>query len=55
MKNFDKYAYDQFPLRVRFIKIKNIYSYLIVSRKFRNVYLSKDNRLLEEFLFNEDM
>jgi hypothetical protein len=55
MKSFDKYVSDQFPLRVGFIKIKNIYGYLIGSREFRNVYLSKNNRLLEKFSFNEDL
>ncbi len=55
IKNFDKYVSDQFTLKVGFIKVKNIYSYLIGSREFRNVYLSKYNRLLEKFSFNKNI
>ncbi|MGL4796869.1 MAG: hypothetical protein ACRC1Y_02470, partial [Paraclostridium sp.] len=49
MKDFDKYASDQFPLRVDFIKLKNMYSYAIGNREFRNIYINDDNRLFEKF------
>ncbi|MGL5752454.1 MAG: DHHW family protein [Paraclostridium sp.] len=55
MSDFDKYASDQFPLRVDFIKLKNIYSYIVGQREFREIYISEDNRLLEKFVFDKDI
>lgn len=55
MKAFDKYASDQFPFRLSFIKIKNAYNYLIGSREFRNVYIGKNNQLFEKFTFNKSI
>lgn len=55
MKNFDTYSSDQFPLRTNFIKIKNSYSYFIGNREFRNIYIGKNNRLMEKFVFNKDI
>lgn len=55
MRNFDEYASDQFPFRPDFIKIKNMSSYFIGSREFRNIYVGEDGRLLEKFIFNKDI
>lgn len=55
MNEFDKYTSDQFPLRSDFIKLKNSYSYLIGQREFRNIYISKNNKLLEKFVYNKDI
>ncbi len=55
MKNFDTYSSDQFPLRTDFIEIKNLYSYFIGNREFRDIYIGKDNRLMEKFVFNKDI
>lgn len=54
MRTFDEYTSDQFPLRKEFILMKNSVSYLTGTREFRNIYVSKDNRLLEKFIFNKD-
>ncbi len=53
MEDFDTYTTDQFPLRSKFIKLKNYYSYLLGNREFRNIYISKSNKLLEKFIFNK--
>ena len=53
MKNFDNYTSDQFPFRPSFIKLKNTYSYIIGQREFRNIYVGKDNRLMEKYNFNK--
>lgn len=53
MSDFDKYSSDQFPFRVEFIKFKNLYNYSIGHREFRNIYIGKDNRLLEKFSFDK--
>lgn len=55
MKNFDKYSADQFPFRTDFIEIKNSYSYAIGNREFRDIYIGKDGRLMEKFIFNKDI
>lgn len=55
MKNFDEYTSDQFPLRTNFIEVKNFYNYLLGSREFRNIYIGKDNKLMEKFVFNKDI
>ncbi|WP_042271356.1 DHHW family protein [[Clostridium] dakarense] len=55
MKNFDNYTSDQFPFRTDFIKLKNIYNYTIGNREFRDIYMSKDGRLMEKFIFNKDI
>ena len=55
MKNFDTYTSDQFPLRTDFIKLKNSYNYFIGNKEFRNIYIGKDNRLMEKFVFNKDI
>lgn len=54
MSDFDVYAEDQFPLRTEFINIKNITNYVLGQREFRNVYLTKDKRLLEKFNMNKE-
>ena len=54
MKNFDKYSSDQFPFRSSFIKLKNNYNYLIGQREFRDIYIGKDNRLMEEYNFDKE-
>ncbi len=53
MKNFDNYTSDQFPFRPSCIKLKNTYSYIIGQREFRNIYIGKDNRLMEKYEFNK--
>ena len=55
MSNFDKYSADQFPYREQFIKFKNSYDYIIGTREFRTIYISKNNRLMEKFEFNKDI
>ena len=55
MKNFDNYTSDQFPFRTDFIKLKNIYSYTIGNREFRDIYIGKNGRLMEKFIFNKDI
>lgn len=55
MKNFDNYTLDQFPFRIDFIKLKNIYSYAIGNREFRDIYIGKNGRLMEKFIFNKDI
>ena len=55
MKNFDNYTLDQFPFRIDFIKLKNMYSYAIGNREFRGIYVGKNGRLMEEFIFNKDI
>ncbi len=55
MDNFDKYTSDQFPLRSDFIKLKNSYSYAIGHREFRDIYISSNNRLMEKFIFSNDI
>lgn len=55
MQNFDSYVLDQFPLRNEFIKFKNLYSYIIGQREFKDVYVSKNNRLLEKYTFNKEI
>ncbi|MGL4914035.1 MAG: DHHW family protein [Romboutsia sp.] len=55
MSNFDKYSADQFPYREQFIKFKNSYSYMLGAREFRNIYISKNNRLMEKFEFNQNI
>lgn len=54
MNKFDTYTTDQFPGRVGFIKLKNSVDYLIGKREFRNIYISKNKRLLEHFKLNEE-
>ena len=54
MKNFDNYASDQFPFRASFIKLKNTYNYIIGQREFRNIYVGKNNRLMEKYEFNKE-
>ena len=54
MKNLDNYTSDQFPFRTNFIKLKNTYNYIIGQREFRDVYVGKDNRLMEEYKFNKE-
>lgn len=54
MKEFDKYTSDQFPFRSNFIKLKNNYNYLIGQREFRDIYIGKDNRLMEKYNFNKE-
>ena len=54
MKNFDNYTSDQFPLRSSFIKFKNNYKYLIGQREFRDIYVGKDNKLMEKYIFNKE-
>lgn len=55
MKEFDKYVVDQFPCRVELIKLKNQFMYLIGQKEFRDVYYTKNNRLLEKFIFNKEI
>ncbi len=55
MKNFDNYVTDQFPFRENFISLKNNYSYLIGQREFREIYITKTNRLVEKFITNEEI
>ena len=55
MKNFDIYVSDQFPIRESFLNIKSSYNYLIGNREFRNIYIDKNGRLMEKFIFNEDI
>ena len=47
MKNFDNYTSDQFPFRTDFIKLKNMYSYTIGNREFRDIYIGKNGRLMK--------
>lgn len=54
MRTFDEYVSDQFPFRKEFIFIKNNFSYALGSREFRNVYITKSNRLVEKFVFNKE-
>ncbi len=54
MKTFDEYVSDQFPFRKEFIYIKNNFSYIFGAREFRNIYITKSNRLLEKFVFNKE-
>ncbi|MBO3443016.1 DHHW family protein [Clostridium sp. CCUG 7971] len=54
MKNFDNYTSDQFPFRTDFIKLKNMYNYTIGNREFRDIYIGKNGRLMEKFIFNKD-
>ncbi|MGL5693796.1 MAG: DHHW family protein [Peptostreptococcaceae bacterium] len=53
MRTFDEYTSDQFPFRKEFISIKNNISYLFGVREFRNIYVTKNHRLLEKFIFNK--
>lgn len=55
MKNFDNYTSDQFPFRTDFIKLKNMYNYTIGNREFRDIYIGKNGRLMEKFIFNKDI
>lgn len=55
MNEFDKYTADQFPLRSDFIELKNSYSYSIGQREFRNIYIGKNSRLMEKFVYNKDI
>lgn len=55
MKNFDSYSSDQFPMRTEFIKLKNSYSYAMGIREFRNIYVGNSSRLMEKFIFNEEI
>ena len=54
MKDFDEYTSDQFPLRSDFIKFKNTYSYIIGQREFRDIYVGKNNKLMEKYEFNKE-
>ena len=54
MKNFDEYTSDQFPLRTNFIKLKNTYNYIIGQREFRDIYVGKNNKLMEKYKFNKE-
>ena len=53
MKDFDNYTSDQFPFRTSFIKLKNTYNYIIGQREFRDIYVGKDNKLMEKYEFNK--
>ena len=55
MTNFDNYVTDQFPFRENFISLKNNYSYLIGQREFREIYITKNKRLVEKFKTNKDI
>lgn len=55
MEKFDKYTTDQFPFRINFIKLKNYYSYVLGIREFRDIYISKSNKLLEKFIFDKNI
>ncbi len=55
MENFDKYTEDQFPYRGQFISLKNSISYMLGNREFRNIYIAKNNRLLEKFILNKEI
>ncbi|MEG2789667.1 MAG: DHHW family protein [Romboutsia sp.] len=55
MKNFDKYTSDQFPFRTNFIEIKNIYSYALGNREFRDIYINKNGRLMEKFIIDKNI
>ena len=54
MKNFDNYTSDQFPFRSSFIKFKNDYNYIIGQREFRDIYVGKNLRLMEEYIFTKE-
>lgn len=55
MDNFDKYATDQFPQRVNFIKMKNDIMHLLGQREFRGIYYKSGERLLEKFVYNNEL
>lgn len=55
MRVFEKYSADQFPFREDFIKLKNLYSYSMGIREFRNIYIGSSGRLMEKFVFNKDI
>ncbi|HSQ87289.1 DHHW family protein [Romboutsia sp.] len=55
MTDFDKYSADQFPLRSDFLKLKNYYNYIVGNRKFRDIYIGKNNRLMEKFTFRQNI
>lgn len=55
MRKFDSYSNDQFPYRTGFIEIKNTYSYSLGLREFRDIYVGKDGRLMEKFIFNKEI
>lgn len=55
MKNFDNYSSDQFPSRTEFIKLKNLYSYSMGIREYRDIYVGINGRLMEKFIFNKEM
>lgn len=53
MKDYEKYIEDQFPFRNQFIYFKNMYSYLLGKREFRDIYISKSGRLFK--IYNENL
>lgn len=55
MSEFDKYTSDQFPLRSSFIELKNSYSKLIGQKEFRNIYVGKDGKFIEKFIYNQNI
>ena len=55
MALFDKYTSDQFPLRTNFLELKNSFNYISGQREFRNIYISKSGKLLERFIYNQDI
>lgn len=55
MTNFDKYSADQFPLRSDFLKLKNYYNYIVGNRKFRDIYIGENDRLMEKFIFEKNI
>lgn len=55
MNNSSSYVEDQFPLRTSFITFKNYISYLSGSRKFRDIYVSKNSTLIDKYTFNKEV
>lgn len=54
MRTFDEYVSDQFPFRKEFIFIKNNFNYSLGTKEFRNIYVTKSDRLVEKFVFNKE-
>lgn len=55
MKKFDDYVVDQFPYRVPIISLKNKVMNFIGYDDFKDIYITKDNRMLEKFIFNKEI
>lgn len=53
MKSFDKYIIDQFPGRISLICAKNKLQYALGYREFKNIYIGKNDRMLEKFEINK--